>query len=340
MEIKQIPLSKLVPDKDNPRHEMDEINELADSLQEHGQEQPCTVEDLKDGRFLLDDGHRRYPAFKLLEKRIKKEPIIACIVKQSLSPEERLLKRCVIDAQRKNFTVQERDAAWKRLWDIHSKKKGFTKAGFAKLLGVPVNGVDNFVDRMQIGETFLKKLNISPAVLEETKHLKPEKRKKILKYISEKGLGGRPVRQMTKIVRDASDAIVEALVSDNLTMDQAKKLKHLSENKQKVAIDNIKATKKHMDKIPKLVDKKPEKEEDKGPVSAQEFIERLQEEVLNTSSQMAMIEGTLEEIDEKNLEQYFTPTMIEALKLSLEELNKNIKPAILRIEKVIKKWGG
>lgn len=96
-----------------------------------------------------------------------------------------------------------------------------------------------------------------------------------------------------------------------------------------------------MEDIPRLVEKgkiKPKTKEEQKRITAQEFVERLEQEILDTSSQMITIEGVLEQIEDQKLEQYFTPKMLEALTLSLKELSENVTPAVNKIKSTIEKW--
>jgi ParB/RepB/Spo0J family partition protein len=335
----ELPLSKLVSDKLNPRKDIADINELAESIEQNGQQVPVKVEDLKDGRYLITDGHRRQLAFNVLKKKTGKDYIVSCWVESKLTDQERLLKQTVIDVQTKNWTVPERDAAWKKLWNT----KKYTKQEFRKLLGANNISVDNFFDRTELGADVMK-LDIGSDVISETKSLDIATRKKLLVKAAQKGYGCRQVRQITKTIKDASESIKNATIDEDISLEQAGKLKSLSDAKQSLAIDTIKHINKQVKTIPKLIDKDKISASDRiNPQTAkiiklQEFIDRLQEEIGNASGQMMTIEGVLHQVEEHELDKVFTPKLKNSLASVLEELKDSIAPAVTRIEKTIAKW--
>jgi ParB family chromosome partitioning protein len=61
------PIEKLIPNPHQPRREFEQasLDELADSIREHGVIQPVTIEDAGDGGFIIIAGERRTRAAKL-----------------------------------------------------------------------------------------------------------------------------------------------------------------------------------------------------------------------------------------------------------------------------------
>lgn len=66
MEIKMIPVDKIVPNPFQPRETFDKesIRELAESMKEYGLLQPIIVKPLKNGKYQIIAGERRWRAFQ------------------------------------------------------------------------------------------------------------------------------------------------------------------------------------------------------------------------------------------------------------------------------------
>ena len=102
----------------------------------------------------------------------------------------------------------------------------------------------------------------------------------------------------------------------------------------------MKVMKKDVEKVPNLIKDgkiKGEKATEKQ-MQTQEFVMKLQKEILDTTNQIIAIEGILEQIEEEELDQYFSPGQKNELSNVLNLLSKKIKPAIDRIEKHVEKW--
>src|SRR5205085_1191973 len=63
--VHMLPVVSIQPSPHNPRHQTDNIDELAQSLRTHGLLQPVVVR-RRGGSYELIVGHRRYEAAKLL----------------------------------------------------------------------------------------------------------------------------------------------------------------------------------------------------------------------------------------------------------------------------------
>lgn len=78
-----IPLADILPPKWNHRQRFEKIEQLADSITEHGQEEACKVRPVADGKFELVYGERRWRAFHVIAKRGNQDPKrikVRCIV--------------------------------------------------------------------------------------------------------------------------------------------------------------------------------------------------------------------------------------------------------------------
>lgn len=91
-----VPLTQLHPSPNNPRQNLTEIAELAQSIEENGLIQPIIVQDVpgQDG-YQIVSGHRRYAACTRL-----KWAQIPCIVRRDMLPDEELVTMLVENGQR------------------------------------------------------------------------------------------------------------------------------------------------------------------------------------------------------------------------------------------------
>ena len=93
-QISQIKLSSVVVmDEYNAREESEygDIEGLSASIEDTGQAVPGIVAILKDGKFLVIEGHRRIKALNLIWQRTGIEPYFKAIVRSKISVEERIL---------------------------------------------------------------------------------------------------------------------------------------------------------------------------------------------------------------------------------------------------------
>jgi ParB/RepB/Spo0J family partition protein len=330
MEIKTIELSKLIPDKNNPRKTIEEIKEIAESIKINGQLKPIDVEDLGNGKYIITDGHRRY-----LGAKMNNAKTIECMIKKVLDEKERRLRQAQIDAQTKPFEGRDKYALWRKIWSTNK----YTKKEFAKKLGVADDRVNDFFDYEGL-DNEIKELNINPGLIQETKSLKGETRNKILKYAHKTGKGAMGLRQDVRMLKDAEEELVDAFVAEDIDKEDVGKLKGLSKEKQQISIESMKHFKKQLKTIPDLVNQDKIKSVKTAPevINAQQFVTKLQNEIAKTSVQMSALEGTLTYIADEKLDQYFTPVMKERLIDVLDDLNGTIDESVNKIKKTIGSW--
>jgi len=339
MRIEEIKLSKLVSDKDNPRKSMEDIEELAHSLEVNGQQEPLSVEDLGNGNFLVDNGNRRFNAFHVLWNKTKKEPMVKCIVGQNLNQEERLWKQCVIENQNKKWSVHDRDKAWKKLW-VKSNKN---KKEFAKRLGTNLLAIDNFLDRIQLPEE-IQKLNINTSTLMETRTLDKDTRVKLLKRVKKEDMGRQAIRNIKKVLNNTDSKVLkDAVIEGKIKPEHAEKVKGLSEERQRSAIFVSEVAKEHLEEGIKILEKKSittkSEEKKKEIMKASDFVSKLEDSILDTANQLIAIKGIMEQINDENLDVNFTSQMKNLLLRDLKELKENSLELNKMINKQKQKWG-
>ena len=130
LQIQNLAIGKIKPDPDQPRKTFNEklLNQLSESIKEHGVLQPITVRQL-NGHYVIVMGERRYRASMLAEKKT-----IPCIVREYESADV-LEVQIIENLQRQDVEPTEEAEAIAYLSEKHSPSE------IAKRLG----RTDNFV---------------------------------------------------------------------------------------------------------------------------------------------------------------------------------------------------
>ena len=141
--ISEIALSAIVANPDQPRRTFDEdaMQELADSIREHGVISPITLRDNGDGTYMIIAGERRYRASKFAGL----ERIPAYI---RTAKDEQVMEWALIEnVQREDLDAIEIALAYQRLMDDYNLtqermaerigKKRATVANYLRLLKLP-----------------------------------------------------------------------------------------------------------------------------------------------------------------------------------------------------------
>ena len=147
--IVKIQIDKIKPNRYQPRLEFDstKLNELAESIKEHGLTQPIVVtQSMVPGEYELIAGERRLRASKIAD--IKE---VSCIVKQ-VNDKEKFQLSLIENLQRQDLNPIEEARAYKRL----SEEFDLTQEDLAKTLGKERSGIANT----------LRFLNLSPEIQE------------------------------------------------------------------------------------------------------------------------------------------------------------------------------
>ena len=122
-----LPLSEIVPNKDQPRKTFDEaaLDELADSIRQHGILQPLLVRPIATGGYQLGAGERRWRASK--RAGLKEVPVVV----KELSDTETMEIAIIENLQREDLNPIEEAEGLQALID----KCGFTQEQVAVSLG-------------------------------------------------------------------------------------------------------------------------------------------------------------------------------------------------------------
>ncbi|MBQ8568050.1 MAG: ParB/RepB/Spo0J family partition protein [Oscillospiraceae bacterium] len=142
--IRRVRLTDVEPNKNQPRKRFDEaeIQNLADSIREHGLIQPITVRSITDGRYQIVAGERRWRACKMAG--VSEIPIIV----KELSDEETAKIALIENVQREDLNPIEEATAYKQLMEQY----GATQEEIARLVGKSRSVIANAVRLLNLPE--------------------------------------------------------------------------------------------------------------------------------------------------------------------------------------------
>ncbi|MBV9545776.1 MAG: ParB/RepB/Spo0J family partition protein, partial [Chloroflexi bacterium] len=125
--LRQVPVDAIKPNPWQPRTHFDsaELEELAQSIRQHGVLQPILVSQQADGSFQLITGERRWRAVQLTGL-----PTIPALVKEA-TPQASLEMALVENIQRRDLNPLEEAHAYRQLLDEH----GLTQEQLAQRIG-------------------------------------------------------------------------------------------------------------------------------------------------------------------------------------------------------------
>ena len=175
--IEYIHTSVLHPHPDNPRKELGDLTELADSIKAKGVLQNLTVvPDIQDGGYRIIIGHRRHAAAKLAGLTD-----LPCVI-ADMTPQEQFETMMVENVQRSDLTVYEQAEGFQMMLDMGgSVEEVAQKTGFSETT------VRNRVKLLRLDKKEFQKAEKRGATM--TDYLKlnaiedPERRNKVLATI-------------------------------------------------------------------------------------------------------------------------------------------------------------
>lgn len=143
MKFKEIPLDEIQV-KDNIRREADEdLSDLMDSIEQHEILQPVLVRPLKNGKYELVTGHRRFAAMKA-----RNEATIPAVIRGDVTEGDRVFLQMTENGQRKQMSALE----WVEAFEVLRKRdKSYTRARIGKLIGRSAHWVGNQYDAVRLG---------------------------------------------------------------------------------------------------------------------------------------------------------------------------------------------
>jgi ParB family chromosome partitioning protein len=147
----KLPIYKVEPNPGQPRHDFDEeeLQALADSIEEHGIIQPLTVRELSNGYYQIIAGERRWRAARLA--KLQEVPVVIIEADDKKAMELALIE----NLQRQDLNPVEEALGYRSLMEDH----GLTQDDAAKRAGKSRPAVANA----------LRLLTLSPEVLEKVR---------------------------------------------------------------------------------------------------------------------------------------------------------------------------
>ncbi len=115
MEIQELPVNKIIPSVFQPRETFDkeELQELADSMKEHGLINPISVRKNGDGTYQIIAGERRWRAANFA----KMDNIYAII--REVTPAEQRLESLIENIHRKDLNMIEKGRGMMEIFKVH-----------------------------------------------------------------------------------------------------------------------------------------------------------------------------------------------------------------------------
>lgn len=143
-EVRQIPIEDIIPNRFQPRINFDEkaLNELSESIKQHGIIQPLVVRPLGD-KFEIIAGERRYKAATMAG--LATVPAIVTSMDDSTSAEVALIE----NVQRKDLTSIEEARSYKNMLD----RGNMTQEELAKKMGLSQSTIANKLRLLNLDET-------------------------------------------------------------------------------------------------------------------------------------------------------------------------------------------
>lgn len=147
--VREIPADKIHPRKDQPRKKFEEesLQELANSIQEHGILQPVLVRPVKNGYEIIA-GERRWRAARMAG--LENIPVVVHDIDDQKAAEISLIE----NIQRDDLTVVEEAKAYKRL----AEQFGYTQETIAEKIGKSRAYVANTLRILNLPEEILEML--------------------------------------------------------------------------------------------------------------------------------------------------------------------------------------
>lgn len=169
LEIMMVPLQSIVPDELQPRRDFDvnKLARLAASIKRFGIKQPLVVEKYSGGKYLLQDGERRFRAAQ--ELKLDKVPVL---VKEPETATERLISQFHVQELHEGWTGVEKAVAVTRLADALE----MPVMQLADLLSLPKTSIQDYIafgnllnrrefEKSEISITFARHIEFTKATI-------------------------------------------------------------------------------------------------------------------------------------------------------------------------------
>ncbi len=188
-------LSEIEPNKDQPRKSFDKeaLQQLADSINEHGVIQPLIVRSLPSGNYQIVAGERRWRAAKMAG--LSKIPVV---IRDDISEEQAMQIAMIENLQRENLNPIEEALGYKELLDRYD----ITQDKLAKVLGKARSSITNSLGLLSLPNAVQELLKNGELSAGHCKALKKIKDEAVMIELAHKASSGElSVRQVEAIAR-------------------------------------------------------------------------------------------------------------------------------------------
>ena len=188
-------LSEIEPNKGQPRKTFDKeaLQQLADSISEHGVIQPLIVRSMPNGGYQIIAGERRWRAAKMAGLSE-----IPAVIRDDLTEEQAMQIAMIENLQRENLNPIEEALGYKELLD----KTGITQDRLAKALGKARTSITNSLGLLTMPNAVQELLRNGSLSVGHCKALKKIKDEAVMIELAHKTAEGElSVRQVEAIAR-------------------------------------------------------------------------------------------------------------------------------------------
>lgn len=206
--IAELPIDSIVPDSSQPRKSFDKVKlqELANSIEEHGLLQPVLVRPISDGKYQLVHGERRFRACKLLGLETIRAEI------RNLTDNETLEIQLVENLQREDLNPIEEAETFQRM----IKELGYTHEEIAKKIGKSREYVTNKLRLLKLSASVKEALEDGKITEGHARVLIPLGQAKQEEILDKILSGELNVRQTEQMVRNNVSRETMEIPSDGL----------------------------------------------------------------------------------------------------------------------------
>ncbi|UXR45187.1 nucleoid occlusion protein [Staphylococcus simulans] len=201
--VESIQIEKIVPNRYQPRQVFDQskINELAESIQEHGLLQPIVVRPIEEGMYEIIAGERRFRAMSSIHMAY------ADVIIRDMTDEETAVVALIENIQRENLSAVEEAEAYQKLLEIGDT----TQSELAQSVGKSQSFIANK----------LRLLKLAP---------------KVLAKLSEGKITERHARALLSLSHEEQEEMVQIIIDQHLNVKQTE-----ARVKAKVGPEKVKA---------------------------------------------------------------------------------------------------
>lgn len=214
-----LPIYEIENNKSQPRTDFDDeaLNELAESIRQHGVLQPILVRPIANGRYQIVAGERRWRASRLAN--LSEVPVII----RDLDDTQVMLLAMIENLQREQLNPVEEAEGYKRL----KEEFGFTQEEIADKVGKSRPSVANALRLTTLSKEILDLLRENKITVGHAKVILslPEDKRNELAKLCETGISVREAEKAAKaLLSSPKEPKTEDRVSKSVIAEEAKRL--------------------------------------------------------------------------------------------------------------------